>query len=217
MSKTFLTGVNDVLERVGTLGSSGTLSSFTDSGRQVFIDLAKQIWNETIDIVSDIMGDESISDASGTITLTTSNREYVLPTNLVQIVYPLVDQTNGFYVWEYPGGYNQMREDQPIPTQFTGLPLYATINNSTGYLRFDRTPTSNENGRAYNLLYAKDLALSASSDVFPFADAVYRALVPVVAQGYEARKRNDFDMIEYRKNLSRAMTFANQAYRRTHW
>ena len=218
MTKTLLNGINDVLTRVGVVDLNGQLSSSTNAGKQTFIDLTIQLWNETIDEMCDMMGVPLVAETgSSTIALVTDTREYDLPSDLVQIRWPLVDQTNGNYLWPYPGGYEQMRIDQQIPSDWMGLPYSAAINQTTGKLRLERTPTSTENGKAYDLLYDKDLVMSSDSDTFPFADAVYRAVVPVVAEGYERKKRNDFDEDEYRKSLSRAMSFVNKRNRRTHW
>lgn len=218
MSKTLLNGVNDLLDRVGILDANGELSSLTNQGKQLFIDLAVQVWNETVDDACNMMGVPHIGETgSSTITLVTDTREYDLPSDLIQIRWPLVDQTNGQYIWEYPGGYQQMRIDQFIPGDWAGLPYSATINPTTGKLRMERAPTSAENGNAYDLLYDKDLVMDAASDTFPFSDATYRAMLPVVTEAWERRKRNDFDLEEHRKQLSRALLFSNKTNRRTHW
>lgn len=219
LSKTFLNGVNDVLKRAGIIATDGELASFTDSSKQSFIDLTKQIWNETVDEVCNKMGvpHPGETGSSSTVTLVTGTREYDLPSDLVQIRWPLMDQTNGNIIQEYPGGYEQMRVDQLIPADWLGLSYLAAINSTTGKLRLERTPTSTENGKVYNMLYDKDLVMSLIADVFPFSDATYRALVPVVTEGFERRKRNDFDPEEYNKHLSRALLFANKTNRRTHW
>jgi len=218
LSKTFLQGVNEVLNRAGITTQSGELSTFDTPSKRVYIDLAIQIWNETVDQVCNEMGiphpDET---AETTITLVTGQREYTLPTNLVQIRWPLMEPTEGNSIEEYAGGYEQMRYDQSIPDDWTGLPYAACINPTTGDLRMERTPTADENGLAYNLLYDKDLAMSDENDTFPFSDAVFRALVPVVTEGWERKKRNDFDLAMYNRNLARALHFANKVNRRTHW
>lgn len=218
MSKTLLNGINDVLERVGIIDSNNTLSSLSNLGKQLYIDLAIQIWNETVDDVCNLMGiPHSGETGSASITLVAGTREYDLPSDLVQIRWPLIDQTNGNYIQEYPGGYEQMRTDQQIPADWLGLPYSAAINPTTGDLRLERTPTSTEAGTVYNMLYDKDLVMDAADDTFPFSDAAYRAIMPVVAASWERRKRNDFDREEYLHQLSRALHFVNQINRRSHW
>lgn len=231
MSKTLLQGVNDVFNRVGINTSSGELASLSHTGKQVYIDLCLQLWNEVVDQICDLMGAPHPGETgSSTITLVSGTREYALPSDLVQIRWPLVNQTDGHYIWPYPGpnqpdgdqrhgagDYEQMRIDQQIPADWTGLPYTAAINPTTGYLRMDRTPTSSEDGDAYDLLYDKDLVMDSATDTFPFSDATYRAVMPVVAEWWERKKRNDFDSVAFAVNISRAVTFANKNNRRTHW
>lgn len=218
MSKTLLNGINDLLDRVGILDANGELGSLTNQGKQLFIDLGIQIWNETVDEICNMMGQPHPGETgSSTVTLVTDTREYDLPSDLIQIRWPLMDHTNGYYIWEYPGGYEKMRIEQLIPDEWAGLPLYAAINPTTGKLRMDRGPESSQNGLEYNMLYDKDLVMDEASDTFPFSDATYRAVLPVVSELWERRTRNDFDKEEYRKQLSRAVAFANKNNRRAHW
>lgn len=218
MSKTFLDGVNAVLMRAGILAADGLLSTFDDTAKQIYIDLAQTTWNETVDEVCNLMGIPHTGETgSSIITLATGTREYDLPTDLVQLRWPLIDQTNGHYITEYPGGYEQMRIDQQIPGDWTGLPYTAAINPTTGDLRMDRAPTASEAGNSYDVIYDKDLSMVDETDTFPFSDAVYRALVPVVTELWERKKRNDFDLADARRSLSRAVAFANKVNRRSHW
>ena len=218
MSKTLLDGVNDLLDRVGIVDANGPLASLTIQGKQLFIDLAVQVWNETVDDACNMMGIPHIGEpTTSSITLVAGTREYDLPTDLVQIRWPLLDETNGHWINEYCGGYEQMRIDQNILTDWTGLPYAACISPVNGKLRMERTPTSAEAGAVYSLLYDKDLVMDSATDTFPFSDATYRAMLPVVTEAWERRKRNDFDLEEHKKQLSRALLFANKVNRRTHW
>ena len=215
---TFLTAVNDVLSRTSITSASGEVSSLTNAGKQVYIDTIVQIWNETLDDAANMMGIPHIGETSSSVlTLVLDQREYDLPTDLVQIRWPLVDTDLGHFIWEYPGGYTQMRVDQFIPSDWIGLAYTAAINPTTMKLRLDRAPSADEVGNTYDLLYDKDLSMSAATDTVPYTDAVYRALVPVVTEVFERRNRNDFDEAEYRRNLSRALAFMNRSNRRTHW
>lgn len=219
MSKTLLQGVNEVLNRVGVTTQTGGIASFNVPSKQVYIDLAIQVWNETVDQVCDMMGLAHPGEpGSYSVTLVAGQREYDLPSDLVQIRWPLIDQTNGNYIDEYPGGYPQMRIDQQLPDDWTGLPYAAAINPVTSKLRLERAPTSTEgDGAVYDMFYDKDLAMTETDDTFPFSDATFRALIPVVAEGWDRRKRNDFDPVDYGKNLARALNFANKVNRRSHW
>lgn len=218
LSKTLLEGVNEILNRTSITSANGEVSSLSNAGKQVYIDTIVQIWNETIDLCCNQMGIPKVGETgSSTLTLVTDTREYDMPSDLVQLRFPLIDYTNGHYIWEWPGGYQAMRIAQFTPSDWTGLPYAAAINPTTNKLRLDRTPTSAENGNAYDLLYDKDLAMTVAADVFPFSDAAFRATVPVVAEVFERRNRNDFDEKEYRENLSRALSFMNKVNRREHW
>lgn len=215
---TLLTAVNAVLNKVHITSGSGALSSLTDSGRQIYIDEAVRLWNEAIDTLYDMTGSSRVQEAGETtVTLVTDTREYSLPSGLVQVRWPLVEAANGYVIYAYPGGYEQMRIDQRQPDDWAGLPLYACINPVTNKLRVDRAPTLDENGLEFTLLYDKDNSMTAASDTLPVPDAVYRALIPVVATRWEGAKRNNYDEGEWRRQLSRAASFMARDVRRTHW
>src|SRR5512143_2296180 len=180
---TFLDGVNAVLMRAGILAADGLLPTFDDTAKQIYIDLAMTTWNETVDEVCNLMGvPHSGETGSSTVTLVSGQREYDLPSDLVQLRWPLIDQTNGYTIKEYPGGYETMRIEQEIPSDWTGLPYFAAINPTTSDLRMDRAPTSDEAGISYAMIYDNDLWMTDETDAFPFSDSVYRALVPVVTE-----------------------------------
>ena len=121
-SKTLLDGVNEVLKKVHIIqGDSGALTSLTDSGRQVYVDLAVQVWNEMIDdlyATSDMAYPQEI--AQSTITLATSDRSYALAADVNQLRFPFKDETNRQYIHEYPGGYMRMISDQPAQLLIEG-------------------------------------------------------------------------------------------------
>src|SRR5690606_17922535 len=102
----------------------------------------------------------------GTITLVANDREYALADGLVQLHWPLLDETNGQYITPYPGGFMQMKIDQPYPDNETGLPMFGAINPQNGELYLDKLPTANEAGRVYTYWYDKDISLSAAADEF---------------------------------------------------
>jgi hypothetical protein len=216
---TFLQGVNDVLNRVHVTSVNGAITSFTDSGRQVYIDLAIQLWNEAIDELYQITGQPRVQETAVTnITLVLGQREYDLPTNFVHIRWPLIDETNGYEICAYPGGYEAMRREQLQPSQWTGLPMFAAINPTTGDLRMDRAPDDDSAGLVFVLLYDKNNGMSAATDVIPVPnDPCYRALVGAIAEVWELRKRDDFDQGMFRASLARAASFMSQTPRREHW
>lgn len=194
-TKTLLDGVNDILMRMGSIKSnSGSLDSLVDSQRQVHIDLAIQAWNEVIidlyDSSEDIMPNEM---GITTITLALNDRDYVLPSNLTSIRWPLKNLTNGDEIFSYAGGYEQMFKDQSIPDDYTGKPQAGCIRPSDGYLYLDYIPTSAEHGAVYTLLYDKSLIVSESTDVFAFNDDVYFTLLQAVVEKMKMERDEQSD------------------------
>jgi hypothetical protein len=219
MAKTLLNGVNEVLKRVSVIqGDSGALTTLTDSGRQVYIDLAVQVLNEVMEEMYALANKPMPNILSeNTITLATSDRDYTLQTDLIQLLYPLLDETNGQYILEYPGGYMGMVSDQAYPSNYTGLPTYAVISPEDGELYLDKLPTSDENGLVYKYRYIKDGSLSAAADQFPFSDAVFRAIIPAASQLWSKQQKKEFDSGEYKISMGRAMRFLSQGVQRDSW
>ena len=218
-NKTLLNGVNELLKRVRLIqGDSGILASLTDSPRQVYIDTAVQVWNELIEEVyskANIPLPQELGE--NTITLATDDRDYALQTDVVQLYFPLLDETNGRYIDEYPGGYIDMVRDQTIPANYTGLPNYAAIRPTDSELYLDNIPTSAENGDVYKYRYDKDISLSAAADTFPFIDAVFRALVPAAVELWRKSHQNSFDADGYKKSVGTAARLMTQKQQRGSW
>lgn len=219
MAKTLLNGVNDVLKRAGWIeGDSGELTTLTESARQHVIDVVVAVWNEAIDSLYDQSRIPRPNElAENTITLVTDDRDYALQTDLVQLRFPLLDETNGFYIEFFEGGYEGLIRSQPIPADFTGLANFAVIRPTDGELFLDRIPTSAENGRVYKYRYDKDLELTAAASTMPFSDAAYRAMVPAVAQLVRRDLKNDFDGGMFRDQIGQASRFLSQRQLRAQW
>lgn len=219
MAYTLLNAVNLVLKRAKVIsGINGALTSLTDSPRQPYIDVVTQVINESIhELYSESELPQPNQSATSNITLVNGTREYTLPSDLEQIRYPLQDTTNGKYIWEYPGGYEQMRKDQNIASVYTGLPFLATINPTNDKLRMNVQPTSNENGLVYELLYDKRHSLSAASDTFPFSDTVVDSLVECWTQDWQRESRRTFDPDARAKAFGKAMRYLNQTPMRRKW
>lgn len=206
MAKTLLNGVNEVLKRAGVIqGESAALASLTDSGRQGFIDVAIQAWNETVELLYETSSMPMPQElAENTITLVASDRDYALQTDLVQFRFPLLDETNGRTIEEYPGGYVALVNDQWRPGNYTGIPYFGAIRPTDGQLYLDRIPQSTEAGLVYKYRYDKDVSLSAASDTFPFSDAVFRSLVPAVAELWKKERHREFDAAHYSIQIANA-------------
>jgi len=188
---TLLEGVNKVLRRVQIINSD--LTSLSSSGKQPYIDGAIAIWNEMVlklyALTEEAMPNEV---ATSTITLATDDRDYSLASDLIQIRWPLHDTTNGQYIYEYPGGFIDLKNDQHFPLNEIGTSFYGAISPIDGLLYLDKIPTAEEDGRVYEYFYDKDITLSLAADTFPFNDSVFLAMIPSVAQLWTAEYQNKF-------------------------
>lgn len=217
--KTLLDGVNDVMKRAGWIaGDNQALTTLTDSPRQHIVDVTVQVWNEAIDTLYD-QSRMPKSQELGTvdITLVLDQREYTLPTDMVQLRWPGHDEIKGHYILEYPGGYLALRHVQPIPADFKGQPQLGTINPENGLLYFDFIPQAPEVGLVYTFKYDKDLVLILAADTMPFSDAVFRAMVPAVSQLLRRDMKNDFDSGIFADQIGQAARFLNQKQLRDKW
>ena len=193
MAKTLLNGVNEVLIRVQVVKSTDLLTSLTSSGKQVFIDLAVQAWNESVDQLYSVISEPRPNIMkTGQIITVEGARDYELESDLVRLHWPFHDETNGQYIEEYPGGYRQMVRLQSHPENYTGTPQFGAISPENGKFYLDRTPTSAEANRTYHYDYDKDPELVEATDTFPFEDVVFRAMVPVVAEMWKLYKENKY-------------------------
>lgn len=215
MSYSFLDAINLTLKGVRVLSDNANLSSLTDTQIQIDIDRAVRLWNEAIQQMYSIVGDEPMASKEHTLTLAT-RREYSLPGNLEAINWPLIDETNGSFIYPYKGGYAKMRVDQPQPSQFSGLPTRATLNPTNGKLRMDTTPSSSDAGRTYKLYYDARISFSKKTDTFPFSDSVVDALVAVVMELWRAENNQDI-AFKGPTSFARAIRFLTKTPRRTKW
>ena len=218
MSKTLLNGINAVLQRAQILDSGAALASLSDDARQVDIDIIIQAWNEAMEELFSIPGTPKPNImGNSSITLVTSTRAYALASDLVRIVFPLRDTTNGRHIHEYPGGYTELVRQQLFPANWTGVPEFGAIRPSDGYIYLDRIPTANENGDVFTYDYEKDASLSSASDTFPFSDAVFRALMPAAYQIYIRETEQKFDDGMFAMTVGRASRLLIQTEPRDSW
>jgi len=218
MAKTLLNGVNEVLKAAKLIqGDSGELTSLTDSPRQVWVDSAVQIWNETMEELYSTaeipMPNELGED---TITLVTGDRDYALVA-FNTLYFPFVNETTGQYIYEWTSGYLNLVATQPIPSDWTGLPLYGAIRPTDRQLYLDRLPTSDENGLVYKYRYDKDVSVSAKDDTFPFTDTVFRALVPAVTEKFNVKHFGQFNGGLFRESIGRAARELSGQPARSHY
>lgn len=240
MAIVFLQAVNATLKRtrtiqgdVGELATSTVTSTatgltatepFTDSGRQVQIDLVIQMWQEALHEVYS-MGEFASGMASATIGLVADQQEYSLPSDFERIAGDTTQQrsfrgvTNGLLVKEYQGGYAQLVIDRPIATDYLGQPTAYTLSPVSGKLVFDTVPTSAEAGESYHLLYHKRLALTSTmaTETLPFSDTVADALVPVVASAHNAVMKKEFDRDLFQLSIVRAVKGVTRTTDKARW
>lgn len=176
-----------------------------------------QVINEGIDELYTVSHKAMPNEqAQGELTLQTGVRNYGLETDLVQIRWPLIDNDNSHFIYEYPGDWNDLLVDDPERDD-TGLPLFGTIRAINSQLYLDRAPTAAENGNVYFYQYDRDLVLASSTSEVPFKDAVFRAMVPAWVQLFKRERRNEFDGELYKLSIGRASRLLTQNQPRTHW
>ena len=208
MAINFLTAVNESLKRAGVIeGATGELTSFEDSPIQTSVDRMLQIWNELLVFCYNITGEPFPTETiQSTITIVDQQREYDLPTNLLRINYPLINEDNGQQIFKFRGGFTRMRRLQLQPDNFTGRPIRATINPSTGKLRMDTIPQSDDAGEIYQLYYDAEQFVKFENDTFPFPDTSVRQLVSAAAAVWRDDKGQGVNGQVARQNLAVAIS-----------
>lgn len=206
-------------------GESGALTSLTDTARQVEIDIAKKVINTCISEVYSLANTPiPVEMAVSNITLVAGQREYDLPSNLVQIRYPIIFEEDRHAVLEYRGGFDEMRKEQLNPSDYTGQPQHACINPTNGKLRFDYTPTSEEAGDLYKLYYDKEMLLDAAEDEISFSDTASNHLVEVATIDWKFKRRPTVESTlivqnkQHRnKHMALAVKYISQTQTKSSW
>ncbi len=219
MSKDLLDGVNRVLIKVGEIESRSTLTSLTDSSRQVFIDTAIDSWNEVVDemfSLADCPRPNSIKTRS--ITLVQGQREYRLNSQLVTLrtEYQMIDETNSHTITLVDGGHRAIILGD-LEQDDDGIPAYAALSPENGKLVMDVIPDAEAAGRIYKYRFEHDKILDDADDEFPFGDTVFLALVGAVAEKWKFHNRNGGDIAVYNAELARACHRLRQTPWRPSW
>lgn len=216
MAKTLLQGTSEVLKKLGVINAD--LTTLTSGGRQISINRTIQAWNEAIEHLYSIARISMPQEmAENTITLADGDRDYALQTDIVQLYFPLIDETNGQYIEEYEAGYFDLVSRQPYPNNETGLPIYGCIRPTDGQLYIDRDPTSTYAGRVYKYRYDKDISLSVATDTFPFSDTVFRAMVPVVTELVRLYNQDKYQADLSKMSFGRAAKLLTGKQERDSW
>jgi len=213
VAKNFLALVNDTLKEASIIqGDAGEFTSFTDSARQIDIDMAKSSINDVIQEIYSIPNSLPRSQLEGRFTLATGKREYSTETDFEMMAFNVIrNQDDGRFIVPYPGGWQQMWNDQIIPADFTGQPIFWVINPENGKFRLERSPTSTEAGQIFRYIYVKTLSLSDTTDLLPFSDQAAQSLTPAFAQVFK-RKRDpqNFDPGLFQTSLARGIRYITQ-------
>lgn len=217
-SKQLLDAVNETLKRVNVIaGNAGLLTSLTNSPLQHNIDIAVQVINEGQDELYTTVNRELPNQGGeSTITLATGTREYSLQSNLITLLWPMIDRTNTQYLYEWEGTYEDFLLIDPQQL-YTGLPIWGMISPITGMLRIDRAPDAPSNGRVYTYEYKKNMVLVNATDPFTFSDETFRSMVPAWAQLYKREMRNEFDQALYTQAIGRASRTVTQDGGKIHY
>ena len=218
MAKTLLNAINEILKRVSVIaGDSGEFTSLTDSARQPAIDIAVQVVNEAVDrMYYSTNLAMPTGQAEATITLVQGVRTYALATDLVRLRYPFIDRVNTQHLFEFKGGYNQILIFDP-ELDDEGLPHFGAINPVDAQFFVDRIPKAEDAGRVYFYQYDKDLSLELATDLFPFNDAVFRALVAAWVQLWKRERRNQFDVALFDAGMGLAARLLTKKIIRSSW
>jgi hypothetical protein len=216
-NKTLLDCVNETLKKVKVINSNNLLTSLTSQAKQNYIDITIQIVNEVIDqLYSDIKEPRPLVLSENTITLVAGDRDYALE-DFTMLHFPLLDETNGQYIHEYPGGYMSMVNDQSFPSNYTGLPMLGAISPLNEELYLDRAPTSNEAGRIYKYRYSKDTELSVATHNVPFDDIIFRALIPAFAEKWKLENKREFNGGTYKRAIGTAARYLRKTPQNNSW
>ena len=214
MSHTLLDAVNETLKRANVIVTGNLFTTLTDTAQQHTIDIAVQVINEGIDELYSGTKMMPKEQAESTITLVTGQREYSLASDLIRLLWPMIDRTNLQYLWEFPGEYDDLLFFDP-QQNYTGLPLWGKISPITGSLRVDRACDTPDNGRIYTYEYEKNVTLVNASDTIPFNDETFRAMVPAWVQLYKREMRDEFDQALWQQSIGRASRMAREGLPRT--
>ena len=233
MAVVFLQVVNETLKRTRIIqGDAGELATstvtstatglvateaFTDSGRQLEIDLAIQLWQEAEHEVYGL-GLFPKEAATATIVLVANQREYAMPDDFERIAGESRESrvfrsaTSVLIAKEYRGGYAKMLADQPTASDWQGEFDSWAISPVTGEIRVGREPTSAQDGETWNVLYEKRLSLTSTmaTETLPFSDTVAASLVPVVAEAHNRIMKKEFDSDLFKSSIVRALEYMTQ-------
>jgi hypothetical protein len=213
---TLLDAVNAVGSRAKFLDTGGKLTQLEDSARQLYIDVAIQCWNEAIVELYDAAREPMPTELVEAVFQLVANQRLVsLPAGLVKLHFPLIQQSQGYQIFE--ADYLAIQRAQLTTQNFIGRPNYAAIDPVTGDLFLDRTPTIAEAGEIYTMWYDKDVLLSDATDTMPFNDTVYKMLIPAVTEKWKIEFNKEFTDGLWAKQMGLAARHLSRSVRHSHY
>lgn len=176
---TFLEAVNLIL-RINTFisGDDDDLTSFSDTQHRASLNLAKISIKSSI---NELVADRLIpyEETDGNITLSSGTRLYSLPSDFVRFVGPapfflklqgaIGSDSDNQFVYEYPGGEDQLRWHVLDYRSQSGTPQWFYISNGTSkQIGLYPVPDSDDDGNVYRFPYQKDVTVTNEGDSLPF-------------------------------------------------
>lgn len=208
-TKTLLNSVNRILEGVRLVNSQNQLTSLTDSARQVFIDQAITTINSAmIDAYAASPAALPTESEADSITLVTDDRSYALASDLVQMRWPLRDETNGTYIREM--NYFDLVNSQVQPAGYTGTPSFGAMSPIDGEIYLDRIPTAAENGNVFAYEYDKAIVVALAADTFPFRDSAWESFMEAVKELWKRDNNLQFDPELYTQRMGNFCALISQ-------
>ena len=173
MAMTFIDAVNRILRVNGLIrGDTDTLTAFTDQSHNSSSSIAQiAVQNE----ISELTGRNLLPAqfTSDSITLLTGTRTYSFPADYIKIAGEppfFLDTTQNVEIYEYPGGWNQLRTDIYDYRTQSGNPIYFYFEpSSAAKVSFFQVPDSSVNGRSLTYDYWASENVSASTDNIPLS------------------------------------------------
>lgn len=172
---TFLEAVNRML-RLATLmqWDDDDITSFSNTQHAGNISLCRQAVQH---VLNDLVADEFLwdEDATGNLTTVASTRTYSLASDFVQLdgtkpwFFKLAGvagtDAEGQFLYEYPGGEDQLRKEVFQYTSQTGTPQWYYFTDDQEIGMYPIPDTSDD---VYRYHYQKNVMVTSESDTLPF-------------------------------------------------
>lgn len=184
---TFLGAVNRVLRASGILrGDDDTITTFSDTQHNAALNLAIiAVQSELGEMVSDRV--IPYERASGTINTVAGTRAYALAADFVRLYgqHPFFyDATNNTQIYEWPGGFDNLRHTIYTYATDAGYPSWwYGEETTTKQVAFYQVPNE---ALTLTYDYEKDVSVTVAADTMPFhSDMEANAFVDMVVPHFK--------------------------------